>query len=203
MSFVLSQQFEMIKLMGHPLLNIKYLNNDSPTKGIRRNEDLAASIWDTNWRTWVWGKYEWGWGGGRGKKQDREELLFICHFGSSVGVLSTSFLYNSWHLGHELHISLAKKVCLGFSVTLQGKTQMNFFGQCNILPRVMEKQGEERRWGWWPLKQRKWGYWFSGLWFPWAVPTPSSGIICSGWGGGQWTWVGWEGMSYQHFYQAK
>ena len=53
MIFVLSQQFEMIKLMGHPLPNIKYLNNDSPTKGIRRNEDLAGSIWDTNWRTWV------------------------------------------------------------------------------------------------------------------------------------------------------
>ena len=143
MSFVLSQQFEMIKLMGHPLLNIKYLNNDSPTKGIRRNEDLAASIWDTNWRTWVWGKYEWGGGGGRGKKQDREELLFICHFGSSVGVLSTSFLYNSWHLGHELHISLAKKVCSGFSVTLQGKTQMNF------LANVIYCQG------WWKNKEKK------------------------------------------------
>ena len=53
MSFFLSQQFEMIKLRGHPLLNIKYLDHDSPTKGIRRNEDLAGSIWDTNWRTWV------------------------------------------------------------------------------------------------------------------------------------------------------
>lgn len=63
---------------------------------------------------------------GRGKKQDREELLFICHFGSSVGVLSTSFLYNSWHSGHQFHIRLAKKVCLGFSVMLQGKSQMNF-----------------------------------------------------------------------------
>lgn len=78
----------------------------------------------------------------RGKKQDREELLFISHFGSSVGVLSISFLYNSWHLGHQFHISLAKKVCSGFSVMLQGKSQMNFLANAIYCQ------------GWWKSKEK-------------------------------------------------
>ena len=141
------------------------------------------------------------------RRREREEagqgrtafhLPFWLSWGS-VNIIFIQFLT----LGPWVTYKVGRKGLFGFLCYIARENPNEFFGQCNILPRMMEKQGEERRWGWWPLKQRKWGYWFSGLWFPWAVPTPSSGIICSGWGGGRWTLVGWEGMSYQHFYQVR
>ena len=81
----------------------------------------------------------------RGKKQDREELLFISHFGSSVGVLSANIIFIQFlTLGPSVSYKVGQKGLFGFLCYVAREIPNELFGQCNILPRMMEKQGEDR-----------------------------------------------------------
>ena len=87
-------------------------------------------------------------------------------------------------LGPSVSYKVGQKGLFGFLCYVAREIPNELFGQCNILPRMMEKQGEDRS-GDGDLLNRGSeiidSQDFDSLE---PLPTPSSGVICSGWGVG-------------------